>query len=79
MDWPGRCQSKALNDGPVARMRTRKESPTSIKPPIMTLSPVWINPRVLIFARVAPLLGLKSYTSTVATPCVPPTPCTIAV
>ena len=50
-----------------------------MNPPIITLSPVCTKLRVLMLRRIELVSGLRSYTSTRATPVVLFTPRTIAV
>ena len=54
-------------------------SPATMNPPIITLSPVCTKLRVLMLPRIELVSGLRSYTSTRATPVVLFTPRTIAV
>ena len=61
---------KAESDGPMPRTTTfvAPGPPPKMKPPIMTLSLVRTNPRVLMFANLETGSGSKSYPSTKAMP-----------
>src|SRR5215831_17914187 len=76
----GTLNGGAPSSGPMARIMTVFGwVPWTIKPPIITLSVVWTRLRVLMLARNELAPGLRSYTSTRATPVVLLTPRTIAV
>src|ERR1051325_5572973 len=77
---PGTKNGAPLIEGPRARIRTvAGVFPSIIKPPIITLSPLWTKLRVEILLNSNPTLSSTSKTSTSPTPVPPSAPVTLAV